>query len=65
MAPHSLRGGPMAIQLKVIDIDGEAGVILPDEIVAEFNLKAGDTLIATPEGGHSILLQPEPSPPND
>jgi len=55
----------MAIQLKIIDIDGEAGVILPDEIVAEFNLKAGDTLIATPEGGHSLLLQPEPPPPSE
>lgn len=55
----------MAIQLTIIDIDGEAGVILPDDIVAKLNLKAGDTLIATPEGGHSILLQPEPSPPNE
>ncbi|SEK13786.1 MULTISPECIES: hypothetical protein [unclassified Variovorax] len=40
----------MTTALQIIQIDGEAGVILPDEVVARWGLQAGDAVLLTPAG---------------
>jgi hypothetical protein len=38
-------------KMRIIEVDGEAAVIFPEEMISALGLKEGDTLIATPDDG--------------
>lgn len=44
-------------KLELIEIDDSVGVILPDELLAKWQLAAGDTVYLT-DDGRSLFLSP-------
>ncbi|WPH13148.1 AbrB/MazE/SpoVT family DNA-binding domain-containing protein [Variovorax paradoxus] len=45
----------MSTALQIIQIGGEAGVILPDEVIAQWGLQAGDDVLLTPSDAGVVL----------
>ena len=45
----------MPTALQIIQIGDEAGVILPDGVVAKWGLRAGDDVLLTPSGDSVVL----------
>ncbi len=51
----------MSASVKIIEIDGELGIVLPKDIVRKMKLRGGDplTLVSRPEGFLLSTLDPE------
>lgn len=49
-------------QLELIDVEGELGVVIPDEILSRFGARAGDELVLaeTPSGYLLTFVKPAP-----
>ena len=48
----------------IVDVDGEAGVALPDQLLQRWGLKLGDELTVMEDAGR-LLLQPLVRPPSE
>lgn len=49
-------------ELELIDIEGELGVVLPDEILSRLGVMAGDELVLAKEPFGYLLTTAKPAP---
>jgi hypothetical protein len=52
-------------KLKLIEVDGEVGVVLPDEVLETMHLKEGSTIFAKLDAGGVLLTSSRPKPQED
>jgi bifunctional DNA-binding transcriptional regulator/antitoxin component of YhaV-PrlF toxin-antitoxin module len=49
-------------QVELIDVEGELGLVLPDEILSRFGARAGDELILAETPSGYLLTAAKPAP---